>query len=198
MMPVVLASASKIRSDLLHSAGVDHTCETSAIDEDIIKNQVRADGGTVETAAAALATAKAGDVAARYGQALVIGADQILECDGRWFDKPPDIKAAADTLAALRGRRHRLISAVSVYQGGAAVWHHLETPTLSMRDFSDGFLEHYIEAAGPGILQSVGAYRLEDIGAQLFSDIDGDNFTILGLPLLALLDFLRKVDVLKE
>ena len=198
MGSIVLASASKIRSDILNNAGVRHRCETAAIDEMKIKKRVRREDGNVETAATVLADAKAGEVAARIPQALVIGADQILECDGHWFDKPPDFAAAAETLRALRGRRHRLISAVSVYRGDANVWRHLEMPHLTMRDFSDGFLENYIEESGPDILESVGAYRLEGSGAQLFSHIDGDYFTILGLPLLALLDFLRKVGATAE
>ncbi|MDA1089117.1 MAG: Maf family protein [Proteobacteria bacterium] len=198
MSSIVLASASKIRSDILRCAGVPHTCEASTVDEDIIKNKSRTQGGDVETAAATLADAKAADVGARYPDALVIGADQILECDGRWFDKPPDLDAAAETLRALRGRRHRLICAVSVYRGGANVWRHLETPALTMRDFSDGFLERYLDGSGAGILESVGAYRLEAAGAQLFSRIDGDYFAILGLPLLALLEFLRKVGAVEE
>ena len=193
MRSYVRASASKIRSDILSNAGVLHRCEIAAIDETIIKKRVRREGGNVKIAATALADAKAEEVAAHTPQALVIGADQILECEDRWFDKPPDFSAAVETLKALRGRRHQLISAVSVYRGDVNVWRHLETAHLTMRDFSDGFLENYIEESGPDILESVGAYRLEGNGAQLFSHIDGDYFTILGLPLLALLGFLRKV-----
>ena len=198
MSSIVLASASKIRSDILNNAGVRHRCETATIDETIIKNRVRQEDGSVETAATALADAKAENVAARIPQALVIGADQILECEDRWFDKPPDMAAAAETLKALRGRRHRLISAVSVYRDEINVWHHLEIPHLTMRDFSDRFLENYLQEADPDILKSVGAYRMEGTGVQLFSHIDGDYFTILGLPLLAVLDFLRKVGVVAE
>ena len=151
--------------------------------------------------AGALAEAKARDVAEKLvagnqPDAVVIGADQILECDGQWFDKPPDQKAAAQTLRTLRGRTHRLVSAVAVFRGAQCVWRYLEAPSLEMRNFSDGFLERYMDTAGPEILESVGAYRLEGSGAQLFSRIDGDYFTILGLPLLALLAFLREADVL--
>jgi len=197
--PVILASASRIRSRILENAGVEHTCIASTIDEDVIKRALKKND--VETVAAALAGAKARDVAenlmaGHQPDALVIGADQILECDGRWFDKPPDRKAAQQTLQALRGRSHRLISAVAVFRGGECIWRHLETPGLQMRDFSDEFLEHYLKASGPEILESVGAYRMEDSGAQLFTRIDGDYFTILGLPLLALLEFLREADVL--
>ncbi len=152
----------------------------------------------VEAVAAVLADAKAGEVSSRHPDAFVIGADQILECEGRWFDKPPDPEAASATLKALRGRSHKLISAVSVFRENECVWRHLETPSLAMRDFSDTFLQRYIEDGGPEILESVGGYRLEGTGAQLFTSIEGNYFTILGLPLLALLDFFRKVGVARE
>ncbi len=155
-------------------------------------------GADVETVAASLALAKADEVRKRHMQALVIGADQILECEGRWFDKPQHREDAAKTLRTLRGRTHRLISAVAVHRGEECVWRHLETASLTMREFSDAFLERYIDDAGPGILESVGAYRLEQMGAQLFTRIEGDYFTILGLPLLPLLGFLRHAGALGE
>ena len=200
-VPVILASASRIRSRILTNSGIKHTCITSNVGEDEIKDRMKKDGAGVESVVTALAEAKAREVAGKLiagdqTDALVIGADQILECDGRWFDKPPDRKAAAETLRALRGRAHRLKSAVAVFQGEECIWRYLETPVLTMRNFSDGFLENYLEISGPDILESVGAYRLEGSGLQLFSHINGDYFTILGLPLLALLEFLRKTDVL--
>ena len=155
-------------------------------------------GADVEAAAAALAKAKAEKVQGRHAQALVIGADQILECEGRWFEKPRNRDGAAETLRTLRGRTHRLICAVAVYQGEECVWQHLATASLTMREFSDAFLERYIDDAGPGILESVGAYRLEQEGAQLFTRIEGDYFTVLGLPLLPLLEFLRHAGALGE
>ncbi len=194
----MLASASRIRSRILNDAGIKHTCDSAEVDETALKTAMKNQAARVETVAAALADAKAGEVSARHPDAFVIGADQILECEGRWFDKPPDPAAAAATLKALRGRRHRLISAVSVFRGNEGVWRHLETPSLMMRDFSDSFLTRYIEDAGDEILESVGGYRLEGTGAQLFTSIEGNYFTILGLPLLALLDFLRKVGAARE
>ena len=155
-------------------------------------------GADVETVAASLARAKADEVRKRHAHALVIGADQIIECEGKWFDKPQDRDSAAKTLRTLRGRTHRLISAVAAYQGEECIWWHLETASLTMREFSDAFLERYIDDAGPGILESVGAYRLEQMGAQLFTRIEGDYFTVLGLPLLPLLGFLRHAGVLEE
>ncbi len=194
----MLASASKIRSRILDDAGIKHICDPAEIDEAALKTAMKNQTAGVETVAAALADAKAEEISSRHPDAFVIGADQILECDGRWFDKPPDFNIATTTLKALRGRRHRLISAVSVFRGGECVWRHLETPSLTMRDFSDSFLARYIEDAGAEILESVGGYRLEAAGAQLFTSIEGNYFTILGLPLLALLDFLRKVGVAEE
>ncbi len=191
----MLASASKIRSRILNDAGIKHICDPAKIDEAALKTAMKNQTAEVETVAAALADAKAGEVSSRYPNAFVIGADQILECEGRWFDKPPDPAAAGATLRVLRGRRHRLVSAVSVFRENECAWRHLETPSLTMRDFSDSFLACYIEDAGAEILESVGGYRLEGTGAQLFTSIEGNYFTILGLPLLALLDFLRKVGV---
>lgn len=139
-----------------------------------------------------LAEAKA--TADDHGTALVIGADQLLECDGRWFDKPASMDEAADHLRALSGRTHRLVSAVCVATGGTVTWRHVEVPLMTMRRLDDDFITAYLDRAGPSILESVGAYRLEGIGARLFAHIDGDYFTILGLPLLPLLAFLRQAE----
>ncbi len=175
-----------------------HICDPAKVDETAIKTAMKNQATEVEAVAAALADAKASEVSSRRPDAFVIGADQILECEGRWFDKPSDPEAARATLKTLRGRRHQLVSAVSVFRENECAWRHLEIPTLTMRDFSDSFLARYIEDAGPEILESVGGYRLEGTGAQLFTSIEGNYFTILGLPLLALLDFLRKVEVVAE
>ena len=130
-----------------------------------------------------------------HGKALVIGADQILDCDGRWFDKPASMDEAANHLRALSGRTHRLVSAGCVATGGVVSWRHVETPSMTMRRLDDDFIADYLDRAGPSVLESVGAYRLEGIGARLFERIDGDYFTILGLPLLPLLAFLRDAGV---
>lgn len=173
-----------------------HVCEPAAIDESVVKSALQ--GVAVEEVALALADSKASAVAARRPGALVIGADQILECDGRWFDKPADVTEAARHLRALRGRTHRLISAAVAVKDGARLWRHVAAARLTMRTFSDQFLDHYLALGGPAILESVGAYRLEGMGAQLFETIDGDYFTILGLPLLPLLEFLRRERLLAE
>ncbi len=180
-----------MRGEILRGAGVAFVVDPSVVEETPIKNRCRKQGLDVEQTAMALAKAKAADVAARHPGALVIGADQILEYDGRWFDKPANVDAARDVLCTLRGRRHNLVNAVTVNRNGEFLWAHMETATLTMREFTDDFLDRYIEDGGRDILASVGAYRLEQTGAQLFTAIEGSYFTILGLPLLPLLEFLR-------
>ena len=187
-----------MRSRILENAGVNHICDPAGIDERAIKQQLLDDGAGVETSALFLAQAKVADVAGRHPDSYVVGADQILECGGRWFDKPEDPAAARETLMALRGREHQLVNGVTVDLNGDEVWQHLETASLTMRPVSDAFIETYIAEESPDILASVGAYRLEQRGAQLFERIEGDYFTILGLPLLALLEFLRASGVLRE
>ncbi len=187
-----------MRSRILENAGVFHVCDPARIDERAVKNRLQDAGAGVETVALSLAQAKAADVAGRHPDTYVIGADQILECRGQWFDKPKDPAAARKTLTALNGREHRLVNGVSVNLNGDEIWQHLETASLTMRPLSDSFIENYIAEESPDILTSVGAYRLEQRGAQLFERIEGDYFTILGLPLLPLLEFLRVSGVLKK
>lgn len=188
---VILASSSSVRATLLKNAGVEFTVEIPAMDEDEIKRAMAADGADAAMMAESLATAKAVRISQRHGDALVIGADQMLDCEGVWYDKPTTIDQARSQLQALRGRGHQLISCVTVVRDGQRMWHHVARATLTMRPFSDEFLDGYLDKAGPDILDSVGAYRLEAMGVQLFSAISGDYFTVLGLPLLPLLDFLR-------
>ena len=183
---------------MLENAGIGHAVDAASIDEKELKEKLGKDGTEVEQTALALARAKAATVAARHPGAHVVGADQILELDGRWFAKPRDKEQAAAALKTLRGRTHRLVSAVAVHRDEEPLWEYVETANLTMRDFSDAFVERYIAESGPEILESVGAYRLEGTGAQLFARIEGDYFTILGLPLLALLEFLRHAGVLAE
>ncbi len=161
------------------------------MDEDEVKLAMAASGADAAMVAESLAVAKAVRISNRHGDALVIGADQMLECEGVWYDKPADSDKARSQLKALRGRSHQLISCVSVVRDGQRMWHHTARAELTMRSFSDDFLDDYLETAGPDILDSVGAYRLEGMGVQLFSAISGDYFTVLGLPLVPLLDFLR-------
>jgi septum formation protein len=193
---LILASASPVRAQLLAAAGVDFQIEPAEIDEIPLKRAFRAAGRSPTDGALALAEAKARSVSDRHPRALVVGADQILVCGSEWYDKPADPDAARAQLRALRGRSHLLATAVCVVCKGERLWHHSCAPKLMMRDFSDRFLEGYIAAEGDAILGSVGAYRLEARGVQLFDRIEGDHFAILGLPLIELLGFLRKYGAL--
>ncbi len=193
---VILASASRTRQEMLRGAGVPVTVEPAHVDEDGVKAALRADSASAAQAAETLAELKAARISAKHGTALVIGADQILDCDGRWFDKPGDRATAAAHLHALSGKRHTLATSVCVMRGGHRLWHHNEAAHLTMRPFGDAFIAGYLAAAGDEVLGAVGAYRLEDLGAQLFARIEGDFFTILGLPLLPVLENLRGHGVL--
>jgi len=188
---LVLASASQTRARLLTDAGLKPTIEPADIDEAAIKAACKADGADAGACALKLAEAKAQRVAGRMPGALVLGADQILVCDGQWFDKPANRAAARAQLIVLRGQRHVLATAAVLVKNGAVVWHALEQPALTMRRFSDEFLDAYLAAVGDSILTSVGAYQIEGRGIQLMAAVEGDHFAILGLPLLPLLDFLR-------
>ena len=193
---VVLASSSPSRRRLLANAGLPAIDESAQIDESEVKAGLAAEGADTEQVAETLAELKAQRVARRYPGALVIGADQMLECDGAWFDKPVDLSQAVEHLQALSGKTHRLVSSACVVRDGACLWHHGDHARLTMRPLSDAFIDMYLTAVGEDALDSVGAYQLEGLGAQLFSRVEGDYFTILGLPLLPLLGFLRHHRVL--
>jgi len=188
---VVLASASRARRTLLENAGVAARSEASGVDEEELKRSLKAASAQVDEAAATLAELKARKVSLRHGGALVIGADQILECGGRWFDKPRNLAQARADLEALSGREHSLVSAVAVVRDGVLLWQRRERARLVMRTLSGAFIAGYLASVGPAACDWVGAYQVEGLGAQLFERIEGDYFTILGLPLLPLLDFLR-------
>jgi septum formation protein len=189
---IVLASASTARAAVLRAAGVDFAIEPPGIDEAPVKREMRAVGESAIACAVALATKKARHVSTRDPQALVIGADQILAAGTEWFDKPADLGEARTQLCVLRGRTHTLATAACVVRTGVPLWRAASLPELTMRRFGDAFLDDYIAAEGESLLGSVGAYRLEGRGVQLFSRIEGEHFAILGLPLLELLEFLRE------
>lgn len=189
-LDIILASGSAIRKDILNNAGVDFRVVTRPVDEGAIKAAMLAEGAAIADIADALAEAKAVRVSAQM-PGLVIGADQIMEMDGQLFDKPADINAARERLKLMRGKTHHLIGGVVICENGAPVWRYRSKTTLSMRDFSDKFLEDYLVLEGPEVCFSVGAYKFEGRGAQLFSHVEGDFFSILGLSLLPVLDYLR-------
>jgi septum formation protein len=188
---LILASASASRRALLQAAGLVITVMPTEIDELAMKRNARQEGMNAEAVALRLADTKAAWIARANPDALVIGGDQLLVCEGAWFDKPVDLPAARDQLLTLRGRTHELVTAVTCHRASGAQWSHVGTPRLSMRRFSDSFLDAYLEAEGEAVTTSVGAYRLEGLGVHLFDRIEGEHAAILGLPMLALLTFLR-------
>lgn len=192
MTALVLASASSSRAKLLEHAGVSFEIHPAHVDEDSVKESMLADGADGRAIADALAELKALRISNTLPDALVLGADQVLVCDGELFSKAETEEAAAAQLRRLRGKPHLLITAAVLAKDGAAIWRHVDISTLWMREFSDAFLDTYLAAEGDGLLGSVGCYRLETAGAQLFERIEGDYFSILGLPLVPLLAALRQ------
>lgn len=193
---IVLASASKTRRSLFEAAGVPFNVEPSRVDETEIKLSMLAEGASGVEIAEVLAEAKAVYVSRKHPDRMVLGADQVLVCDGAVFDKPVDRDDALSQLRRLRGRRHELISYAVIVRGGQRIWQGVDRAKLEMREASDDFLEAYLDAVGDDAFNGPGGYRVESLGVQLFSRIDGSHYTILGLPLLALLDYLRANGIL--
>ena len=191
--PLVLASQSKVRRALLEAAGIPVDARPAHLDERAIEQGVRGGPGEV---ALTLAREKARTVAAMSGNGIVVGCDQTLALDERRFDKPADRAAAREQLLALKGKTHALHSAVAVCRNGAVTFGHVAVAKLTMRNFSEGFLDSYLDVAGANVTASVGAYQLERTGIHLFEKIEGDHFTILGLPLLPVLGHLRDIGAL--
>ena len=187
---VTLASGSSSRRALLANAGVIADAVKPNIDEAPIRDRMRADRISIRDQAMELAELKALKVS-QGREGLVIGGDQMLALGDTAFDKPADLAGARAHLEALSGQSHRLETAIAVAENGQIVWKHLARPKLTMRALSEAFITSYIDQCGEALLQTVGAYQLESLGSQLFSEIEGDYFSILGLPLLPLLDYLR-------
>jgi septum formation protein len=192
MTVLVLASASSSRARLLQHAGVLFEVHPARVDEDSVKESMLADGAQGRAIADALAELKARRVSAARSDALILGADQVLICDGELFSKAETMEGAAAQLHNLRGKPHLLVTAAVLAKDGAPIWRYVDISTLWMREFSDAFLEAYLASEGDNLLGSVGCYRLETTGTQLFERIEGDYFSILGLPLVPLLVALRQ------
>jgi len=196
MTDLILASASPTRQAMLRAAGVAFVADPAAVDEDETRASLKAERAPPRAIAEALAELKARRVAHRHSGTLVLGCDQVLamspEIGAEMLDKPADMAAARAQLRLLSGRAHHLISVAVVVRDGQRLWHHAGMARLTVRPLSDCFIDSYLASVGTDALGSVGAYRLEGPGAQLFSSVEGDFFTVLGLPLLPLLGFLRE------
>jgi septum formation protein len=188
----ILASTSATRQRVLREAGLFFSIEASGVDEDAAKQGMRAEEMPPREQAAALAALKALAVSEKQPKALVIGADQMLAIDHDVLDKPRDMAEARMHLQRMRGRHHELVTAIVAARGCEVIWRHVEAPRLKMRAFSDMFLDLYLQEAGEAVLSSVGAYQLEGLGSQLFERVEGDYFSVLGMPLFPLLAFLRE------
>lgn len=197
-MRLILASESRARREMLSAAGLEFEAMASGVDERAARAAMAATGDAVDAVSIAqqLAGAKAEAVSRVHPDALVIGGDQVLALGKEVFEKPAGIEAARKSLMRLRGREHALHSAVTLAEKGRVVWRHVQSARLVMRPFSDAFLDDYLATVGPRVLGVVGAYELEGRGVQLFERIEGDYFTILGMPLLVLIEQLRRREVI--
>jgi septum formation protein len=192
---LILASASSARRTILDNAGLNYHAEAAQVDERQIEQEVPEAERTPSSVAMHLAIAKARAVSMRHPLSIVIGCDQTMSMGSEVFHKAADVSGAQQTLQALCGKTHHLNSAVCLVRGGEVLWNHLSVAAMRMRHFSDEFLQVYLERNGSKVLSSVGCYQLEGEGIQLFEAIEGDYFSILGLPLLPLLEELRKLGV---
>ncbi len=195
---IILASKSTARRQILENAEVPFRWLDANIEETVIKEQALALAKSPEVIASDLAEAKAQFISKSHPNAFIIGCDQLLCLDDKIYDKPTNLKEAASHLYAFRGRIHKLVAAVVIVKAGELIWSHSAEAKMQVRHLSDEFIDTYLKIEGGKVLTSVGAYRLEGMGAQIFERIDGDYFTILGLPLLPLLEELRNQGILNR
>ena len=193
---LILASESASRKNMLSAAGVRYRSQAARIDEDGVTDEMR--GRPVRDVADRLAELKALKVSLQHPGAYVLGSDSMLELErGVWLEKPGTPDGLRAQLRQLRGRSHRLVSAAVIARDGRPLWRHVEAATLTVRDFSEGWLDQYVAACGAEVVSSVGGYHVEGLGAQLFTRIEGDQFVVRGLPLLAVLGWLREAGELR-
>ncbi|WP_170771333.1 Maf family protein [Ruegeria lacuscaerulensis] len=197
-VPIILASGSSIRAELLRNAQVPFSVQTARVDEDTAKRALLAEGASPRDIADALAEMKARKVSDKHPGAMVLGCDQVLDFDGQLLSKPQTPDDALAQLRAMRGKRHMLLSAAVIYQDGEPIWRHVGQVRLRMRMSSDAYLRGYVDRNWDSIRHAVGAYKLEEEGVRLFATIDGDYFNVLGMPLLELLNFLAVKGVIDQ
>ncbi len=197
-VPIILASGSSIRAQLLENAGVPFTVQTARVDEETAKRALLAEDVSPRDIADTLAEMKARKVSDKTPGAMVLGCDQVLDFDGRLLSKPESPADALAQLRAMRGKRHMLLSAAVIYQDGEPIWRHVGQVRLRMRMSSDAYLRNYVDRNWDSIRHAVGAYKLEEEGVRLFATIDGDYFNVLGMPLLELLNFLAVKGVIDQ
>lgn len=197
-VPIVLASGSVIRAQLLRNAGVPFSVQIARVDEDTAKRALMAEGAPPRDVADALAEMKARKISDKVPGTMVLGCDQVLDFEGQMLSKPETPEKALAQLKAMRGKRHMLLSAAVIYQDGEPIWRQVGQVRLRMRASSDAYLRDYVARNWDSIRHAVGAYKLEEEGVRLFATIDGDYFNVLGMPLLELLNFLALKGVIDQ
>lgn len=197
-VPLILASGSSIRAQMLQQAAVDFTVQVARVDEESVKRALLAEEAPPRDIADALAELKARKVSDKHPGAMVLGCDQVLDFEGRLLSKPESAEDALAQLLEMRGKRHMLLSAAVIYRDGQPIWRHVGQVRLRMKMSSDAYLKGYVARNWDSIRHAVGAYKLEEEGVRLFSTIDGDYFNVLGMPLMELLNYLALQGVIEQ